>query len=92
MQPKSNHRTAFLLWHIKFKKCDVSTKLLCEEAKIKQYTFLKKELSEIGEEAVWESRFTWFFFFCIRKISRRDPGPEKIFSAFFSAWNTSEHL
>ena len=34
---------------------------LCEEAKIKQRTPLKKELSEIGEEAIWESRFTSFF-------------------------------
>ena len=34
---------------------------LCEETKIKQRTFLKKELYEIGEEAIWESRFTTFF-------------------------------
>ena len=34
---------------------------LCEEAKIKQRTPLKKELSQIGEEAIWESRFTSFF-------------------------------
>ena len=34
---------------------------LCEEAKIKQRTPLKKELCEIGEEAIWESRFTPFF-------------------------------
>ena len=34
---------------------------LCEEAKIKQLTPLKKELCEIGEEAIWESRFTSFF-------------------------------
>ena len=34
---------------------------LCEEAKIKQRTSLKKELCEIGEEAIWESRFTSFF-------------------------------
>ena len=33
---------------------------LCEEAKIKQRTPLKKELCEIGEEAIWESRFTSF--------------------------------
>ena len=31
---------------------------LCEEAKIKQRTSSKKELHEIGEEAIWESRFT----------------------------------
>ena len=36
---------------------------LCEEAKIKQRTPLKKELCEIGEEAIWESRFTYFFLF-----------------------------
>ena len=34
---------------------------LYEEAKIKQCTSLKKELREIGEEAIWESRFTSFF-------------------------------
>ena len=36
---------------------------ICEEARIKQYTFSswKKELREIGEDAIWESRFTWFF-------------------------------
>ena len=34
---------------------------LCEEAKIKQRTPLKKELCEIGEEAIWESWFTSFF-------------------------------
>ena len=34
---------------------------LCEEAKIEQRTPLKKQLSEIGEEAIWESRFTSFF-------------------------------
>ena len=34
---------------------------LCEEAKIKQRTPLKKELCEIGEEAIWESRFAPFF-------------------------------
>ena len=36
---------------------------LCEEAEIKQGTLLKKELFEIGEEAIWESRFTSFLFF-----------------------------
>ena len=34
---------------------------LCEEAKIKQRTPLKKELCEIGEEAIWESQFPSFF-------------------------------
>ena len=36
---------------------------LCEEAKIKQRTPLKKELCEIGEEAIWDSRFISFFFY-----------------------------
>ena len=36
---------------------------LCEEVKIKQRTHLKKELCEIGEEAIWESRFSSFFSF-----------------------------
>ena len=35
---------------------------LCEEAKIKQRTPLKKDLYEIGEEAIRESRFTSFFY------------------------------
>ena len=35
---------------------------LCEGAKIKQRTPLKKELREIGKEAIWESRFTYSFF------------------------------
>ena len=35
---------------------------LCEEAKIKQRTPLKKEHCEIGEEAIWESRFPSFFY------------------------------
>ena len=35
---------------------------LCEEVKIKQHTSSKKELYEIGEEVIWESRFTCFFF------------------------------
>ena len=35
-----------------------------EEAKIKQRTSSKKQLREIGEEAIfWESRFTSFFKF-----------------------------
>ena len=39
---------------------------LCEEAKIKQRTPLKEELCEIGEEAIWESRFTSFFLAGVR--------------------------
>ena len=34
---------------------------LCEEAKIEQRTPSKKELCEISEGAIWESRFTSFF-------------------------------
>ena len=33
-----------------------------EEAKIKQHTALKKLLCEIGEKAIWERRFTCFFY------------------------------
>ena len=35
---------------------------LCEEAKIKQRTSLKKQHCEIGEEAIWESQYTSIFF------------------------------
>ena len=38
-----------------------SRSFLCEEAKIKQRIPLKKELCEIGQETIWESRFTSFF-------------------------------
>ena len=34
---------------------------LSEKAKIKQRTPLQKELCEIGEEGIWESRFKSFF-------------------------------
>ena len=34
---------------------------LCEGAKIKQHTTTKTETCDIGEEAIWESRFTCFF-------------------------------
>ena len=37
-----------------------SRSFLCEMAKIKQRTPLNEELCEIGEEAIWESRFTSF--------------------------------
>ena len=43
---------------------------LCEEAKIKQRTPLKKELCKIDEEAIWESRFTSFFYMQLRKLFR----------------------
>ena len=35
---------------------------LYEGLKINQNSSWKKELREIGEEAIWESRFTCFFF------------------------------
>ena len=35
---------------------------LCEEAKIKQRTSLKKKLCKISEEAIWGSRSTFFFY------------------------------
>ena len=44
-----------------YKNSMYSRSFLCEEAKIKQRTPLKKELCEIGEETLWESRFTSFF-------------------------------
>ena len=44
---------------------------LCGEAKIKQRTPLKKELCEIGEEAIWESRFTSFLWL-LRLLETRD--------------------
>ena len=34
---------------------------LCEEANIKQYAVSKKELCEIGEEAIWEFRFLFCY-------------------------------
>ena len=37
---------------------------LCEEATIKQHSFSKKELCEISDEAIWESRFTCFLLLC----------------------------
>ena len=45
---------------MKFENFYVSMNFLCEEAKIKQHIFSKKELCEIDEEAIWESRFTCF--------------------------------
>ena len=50
----------FFYRDIKFLKFDVSTKLSLWGSQIKQRTPLKKELCEIGEEAIWESRFTSF--------------------------------
>ena len=44
---------------------------LCEEAKINQRTFLKNQLCEIGEEAIWEFRFTSFFNFFLVRIEKK---------------------
>ena len=51
--------------------------VLCVAAKIKQRTPSKKELCEIGEKAIWESRFTSFFhLFHFRNfIQLRKTGP-----------------
>ena len=37
------------------------TSFLCEEATIKRHAFAMKELCEIDEEAIQESRFKCFF-------------------------------
>ena len=57
---------------------------LCEEAKIKQRTPLKKELCEIGEEAIWASRFTSFSFISQAVTST------KTTTEFFSSKNNQE--
>ena len=44
-----------------FKNSIYPRSFLCEEAKIKQHTFSKKKLCEIGEEAKWDFRFTCRF-------------------------------
>ena len=46
---------------LNYKNSTYPRSFLCEEAKIEQRTPLKKDLCEIGEEAIWESRFTSFF-------------------------------
>ena len=54
----------FLIFFIvtsNYKNLMYPRRFLCEEAKIKQRTPLEKELCKIGEEAIWESRFTSFF-------------------------------
>ena len=55
----------FLLFFIvtsNYKKSMYPRSFLCEEANVKQRAPLKNELFEIGEEAIWESRFTSFYF------------------------------
>ena len=44
----------------------------CEEAIIKQRTSSKKELCEIGEEAIWKSRSTSLFFYRDIKFKKND--------------------
>ena len=51
----------FFIMTSNYKNSMYPRSFLCEEAKIKQRTPLKKELCEIGEKAIWESRFTSFF-------------------------------
>ena len=46
---------------------------LYEEAKIKQRTASMKQLCEIGEEAIWESRFTSFFHEELTKFKNKIP-------------------
>ena len=47
-----------------FQKFNVSTKLpVCGSQNQVTFTSSKKELCEIGEEAIWESRFTSFLRF-----------------------------
>ena len=52
------------LVNIKNLICPLS--FLCKEAKIKHRTSSKKELCEIGKEAIWKSRFTCFFTYFVR--------------------------
>ena len=52
----------FFIMTSNYKNSMYPRSFLCKEAKIKQRTPLKKELCEIGEEAIWESRFTSFLF------------------------------
>ena len=49
----------FLIFFIVISNFKIS---MYAEAKTKQHTFSKKELCEIVEEAIWESRFTCFFY------------------------------
>ena len=55
----------------------------CEKAEIKQRTSLKKELCKIGGEAIWESRFTSFFFLFTRQRGRFRPDIEKFASLIY---------
>ena len=48
-----------------FKNSMYLRSFLCEEAEIKQNTSSKKTICEIGEETIWESRFTSFYFFLL---------------------------
>ena len=53
-----------------FKNSMYPRSFLCEEAKIKQHTFSKKELCEFSEEAIWESRFISFFLIVSQRYHR----------------------
>ena len=60
---------------------------LCEEAKIKQRTPLKEELRGIGEEAIWESRFTSFFSSTWRRAGTASLGMTTFMFQNFSVYN-----
>ena len=55
----------FLIVTLNFENSMYPWSFFYEEAKIKEGTSSKKELCKIGEEAIWESRFTCFFIWCI---------------------------
>ena len=63
---------------------------LCEEAKIKQRTPLKKEFCEIGEEAIWESRFTSFFFL-LQLILQANTWPNFYRKSYCFAYNSAKN-
>ena len=62
------HSLFFFIVTSNYKNSMHPRNFLCEEAKIKQRTPLKKELCAIGDEAIWESRFTPFFCLSILNI------------------------
>ena len=54
---------------------------LYKEVKIKQRTFSKKRLCEIGEKAMWESRITSFFSYALRGEIGLDSSKNRFFFA-----------
>ena len=52
----------FFIVTANFKNSMYPRSFFFDEAKIKQHTSSKKQLCEIGEQAIWESRFTCFLF------------------------------